>query len=164
MILLHIIYSYICRMQKKPLISLVTHICIANPSITLTPDGEIILWWRHNGRDSDSNHQPHGCLLNRLFKSRSRKTSKLQNSPHKWPVTRKMFPFEDVIMWKIVPDLKHIQATPNLEWVASNVFGSECRVVWKYLRYLPGFICKFERTFLILKLFHQPSVIQIVGV
>ena len=22
------------------------------------------------------------------------------NSPHKWPVTRKMFPFDDVIMWK----------------------------------------------------------------
>ena len=26
------------------------------------------------------------------------------NSPHKWPVTRKMFPFDDVIManWKVV--------------------------------------------------------------
>ena len=24
----------------------------------------------------------------------------LVNSPHKWPVTRKMFPFDDVIMWK----------------------------------------------------------------
>ena len=23
----------------------------------------------------------------------------LANSPHKWPVTRKMFPFDDVIMW-----------------------------------------------------------------
>ena len=23
------------------------------------------------------------------------------NSPHKWPVTRKMFPFDDVIMWKL---------------------------------------------------------------
>ena len=22
------------------------------------------------------------------------------NSPHKWPVTRKMFPFDDVIMWR----------------------------------------------------------------
>ena len=25
------------------------------------------------------------------------------NSPHKWPVTRKMFPFDDVIMLKIIP-------------------------------------------------------------
>ena len=23
------------------------------------------------------------------------------NSPHKWPVTRKMFPFDDVIMWSL---------------------------------------------------------------
>ena len=67
--------------------------------------------WRHNGHDSVSNHQPHGCLLNRLFRRRSKKTSKLRvtglcvgnspgpvNSPHKGPVTRKMFPFDDVIL------------------------------------------------------------------
>ena len=71
----------------------------------------IALRWRHNGRDSVSHHQPHDCLLNRLFRHRSKKTSKLRvtglcagnsqgqvNSPHKWPVTRKMFPFDDVIM------------------------------------------------------------------
>ena len=47
----------------------------------------------------------HDCLLNRLFRRRSKKTSKLRitglcavNSPHKGPVTRKMFPFDDVIM------------------------------------------------------------------
>ena len=69
------------------------------------------LRWRHNERDSVSNHQPHGCFLNRLFGRRSKKTSKLRvtglcagkspgpvNSPHKGPVTRKMFPFDDVIM------------------------------------------------------------------
>ena len=37
----------------------------------------ITLQWRHNGRDSVSNHQPHLCLLNRLFRRRSKKTSKL---------------------------------------------------------------------------------------
>ena len=36
------------------------------------------LQWRHNGRDSVSNHQPHDCLLNRLFRHRSKKTSKLR--------------------------------------------------------------------------------------
>ena len=36
------------------------------------------LRWRHNGRDSISNHQPHYCLLNRLFWRRSKKTSKLR--------------------------------------------------------------------------------------
>ena len=83
------------------------------------------LRWRHNGHDSDSNHQPHGCLLNRLLRRRSRKTSKLRitglcvrnspwpvNSPHKWPVTRKMFPFDEVIMtrWETFKfwDLVHL--------------------------------------------------------
>ena len=58
------------------------------------------LQWRHNGRDGVSNHQPHYCLLNRLFRLRTKKTSNrwLANSPHKGPVTRKMFPFDDVIM------------------------------------------------------------------
>ena len=35
------------------------------------------LLWRHNGRDGISNHQPHDCLLVRLFRRRSKKTSKL---------------------------------------------------------------------------------------
>ena len=69
------------------------------------------LQWRHNGHDCVSDHQPYDCLLNRLFRHISKKTSKLRatglcagnspgpvNSPHKWPVTRKMFPFDDVIM------------------------------------------------------------------
>ena len=69
------------------------------------------LQWRHNERDVVSNHQPHDCLLNCLFRRRSKKTSKFRvtglcagihrspvNPPHKWPVTRKMFPFDDVIM------------------------------------------------------------------
>ena len=73
--------------------------------------------WRHNDHDGVSNHQPGGCLLNRLFRRRSKKTSKLRvtglcvgkspgpvNSPHKGPVTRKMFPFDDVIM-KINPSM-----------------------------------------------------------
>ena len=36
------------------------------------------LQWRNNDNDSVSNHQPHGCLLNRLFGRRSKKTSKLR--------------------------------------------------------------------------------------
>ena len=57
--------------------------------------------WRHNPRDRVSNHQPHDCILNRLFGRRSKKISKLRwpvNSLHKGPVTRKSFPFDDVIM------------------------------------------------------------------
>ena len=36
------------------------------------------LQWRHNGRHSISNHQPHDCLLNGLFRRRSKKTWKLR--------------------------------------------------------------------------------------
>ena len=72
------------------------------------------LRWRHDGPDGVSNHQPPDCLLNRLLRRRSKKTSKLRvtglhrwpvNSPHKRPVTRKMFPFDDVIIlhWDYCP-------------------------------------------------------------
>ena len=65
------------------------------------------LRWRHNEQDSVSNHQPHHCLLNRLLRADQSSASLAfvrgihrgpVNSPHKWPVTRKMFPFDDVIM------------------------------------------------------------------
>ena len=72
---------------------------------------EFTLQWRHNEHDFASNHQPHECLLYSLFRSRSKKTSNSAslafvrgihrgpvNSPHKGPSTRKMFPFDDVIM------------------------------------------------------------------
>ena len=74
------------------------------------------LQWRHNGCDGVSNHQPQDCLLTRLFRCRSKKISKLRvtgfvrgihrwpvNYPHKWPVTRKMLPFHDVIMYHRAP-------------------------------------------------------------
>ena len=66
------------------------------------------LQWHHNERDGVSDHQPRDCVLNPLFRCRSKKISKLRvtdlcqwpvNSPHKGPVTRKMFPFDDVIRW-----------------------------------------------------------------
>ena len=40
--------------------------------------GTSTLQWRHNECDCVSNHQPHDCLLNRLFRRRSRKTSKIR--------------------------------------------------------------------------------------
>ena len=70
------------------------------------------LQWRRNGHDGVSNHQPHDCLLNRLFKRRSKKHQSSAslafvrgihrgpvNTPHKCPATRKVFPFDDVIIW-----------------------------------------------------------------
>ena len=88
------------------------------------------LHWRHNDHDSVSNHQPHGCLFNRLFRRRSKKTSKPRvaglcagnspwpvNSPHKGPVTRKMFPFDDVITidvdWTVYTSLSRFESTKH---------------------------------------------------
>ena len=80
------------------------------------PIHDTSLQWRHNWRDSVSNHQPHDCLLNRLFRRRSKKHQSSAslafvrgihrgpvNSPHKWPVTRKMFPYDDVIIYTVYP-------------------------------------------------------------
>ena len=38
----------------------------------------ISLQWRHNDRNGVSNHHPHDCLLNILFRQRWKKTSKLR--------------------------------------------------------------------------------------
>ena len=38
------------------------------------------LQWRHNEPDGVSNYQPHDCLLNRLFRCWSKKTSKLSRT------------------------------------------------------------------------------------
>ena len=67
-------------------------------------DNGTSLQWRHSECDGVSNHQPHDCLPERLFRRKSKKTSKPRvtglcvgnspgpvNSPHKWPVTRKCF-------------------------------------------------------------------------
>ena len=53
------------------------------------------LLWRNNGRGSVSNHQLHDCLLNRLFRRRLKKTSKLRVTGL---CALKMFPFDDDIM------------------------------------------------------------------
>ena len=42
------------------------------------PEISRALQWRHDRHDGVSNHQPHGSLLNRLFRRRSKKTTKLR--------------------------------------------------------------------------------------
>ena len=70
------------------------------------------LQWRHNGRDGVSNHQPQIVYSSVYSGTDQRKHQSFAslafvrgihrwpvNSPHKRPVTRKMFPFDDGIMW-----------------------------------------------------------------
>ena len=42
------------------------------------------LQWRYNGHDGVLNHQPHDCLLKRLFRRKSKKTSKLRDTGDRW--------------------------------------------------------------------------------
>ena len=83
---------------------------LANPKnelILRRLDNSSSLEWRHNGRDSVSNHQPHDCLLNRLSRCRSKKTSKprvtglcVGNSPGtgEFP-TQRASNAENVLIW-----------------------------------------------------------------
>ena len=93
-------------------------ICVLNLNYLLKCPWSLFIWipltkrcplqWRHNERNGVSNHRR---LVQRLFRRRSKKTSKLRvtclcegnppgpvDSPHKGPATWKLFPFDDVIM------------------------------------------------------------------
>ena len=66
--------------MKVPMVQF-TQWAIISPDNGLVPNRQFwfkSLQWRPNGRDSISNHQPHDCLLNRLFRRRSKKTLKLR--------------------------------------------------------------------------------------
>ena len=82
------------------------------------------LQWRHNEHNRVPNHQPHDCLLNRLFRRRSKKTSKLRvtglcagNSsetgqfPAQMGSNAEMFPFDDVIVWRVEVKADYISRT-----------------------------------------------------
>ena len=49
-----------------------------NLKIDIRENLKLTWQWRHNGRDGVSNHQPHDCLLNRSFKRRPKKISKIR--------------------------------------------------------------------------------------
>ena len=85
------------------------HIKTYNPGEYFTKSNEMIHpWqWRHNGSDSVSNHQPRECLLSRLIRRRSKKTSKFRvtglcagNSPEtgKFPAQWASY-VENVSIW-----------------------------------------------------------------
>ena len=97
------------------------HMCIS------ILNGTMALQWRHNEHDCVSNHQSHQCLLNRYLGADQRKHQSSAslafvrgshrrpvNSPHKGPVTRKMFPFDDVIMGISRSDMARDSLAPFL--------------------------------------------------
>ena len=92
-------------------------------------DWNNLLRWRHNGRDSVSSHQPNDCSLNRLFRRRSTKTSKLRvtglcagNSPGTGEFLAQMASnAENVsIWWRHHPTMYHHVITP---WPVKQSWG-----------------------------------------
>ena len=94
------------------------------------------LRWRHNERDTVSNHQPHDCLLNRLFRRRSKKTAKLRvtglcegNSPGtgEFPTQMASYAENASIWWR-----HHILSTfPFMHFCSISIIRTK---VWRMIR------------------------------
>ena len=101
------------------------------------------LEWRHNVCCGVSNHRRLDCSLNCLFRRRSKKTSNLRllafvreihrwpmNSPHKGPVTRKKFQFDDVIIWKACYKEWNVEASRMMD-IDAPQWWNLTAVTWK---------------------------------
>ena len=90
------------------------------------------LLWRHNEHKaslitsltivystvySDANHRKHHSPASLAFVRGIHRRP--VNSPHKWPVTRKMFPFDDVIMLTVV-DMKPSSNASRMRFLAKS--------------------------------------------
>ena len=99
--------------------------------------GSRSLLWRHNEHDGVSNHQPHDCVLNRLFRRRSKKTSKLRvtglcvgNSPGTGEFPTQMASnAENVSIWWRHHDIDH-QQTGRCVLKNWTVYGD---IEWEFL-------------------------------
>ena len=97
------------------------------------------LRWRHNELDNVSDHQPHDCLLNRLFGRRSKKTSKPRvtglcagNSPETGEFLAQMASSaENVSIW-----WRHHENAYWLHvqiWLPSQSWRCHRRALWLYI-------------------------------
>ena len=100
----------------------------------------VSLQWRHNDCDGVSNHQPRDCLLHRLFRRRSKKSSTLRvtglcegNSPvtGEFPAQRASNAENVSIWWRhhVWNSLRPCDAhrVPNVSVRACGLFGAQPR-------------------------------------
>ena len=138
-------------------------------------DGMVRLLWdhgpfSHNGRDGVSNHQPHECLLKRLFRRRWKKTPKLRvtdlcvgNSPVTGEFPAQMTSNAEIvcIWWRHHVSLarslssccaqpitgQFSSATPNFTYLARGPYGMESTpsvLIWTR-GWLVYSFCRFEK-------------------
>ena len=104
----------------------------------------IALQWRHNERNGVSNDRCPDVLLNHLFRHKSTKHKRSAslafvmgihrspvNSAHNGPVTRKMFPFDDVIIgWHNAQASQRLHCDPkcfrNCQHQRRDVYNGKC--------------------------------------
>ena len=134
------------------------------------------MWWwifcplqsRHNGRDGVSNHQPHDCLLNCLFRRRSKKTSRLRvtglfegNSPVTGEFPAQMASnAENVSIW-----WRHHVLT-CYGCVEANVFekdpGRDC-LNFNMFQHLVNMISQFQKAFFTKYIFDRIYILYALG-
>ena len=98
---------------------------IASQITSLTIDYSIVY--------SDADHRKHQSSASLAFVRGIHQGP--VNSPHKWPVTRKMFPFDDVIMTQIHQSHKVLVFMPD----GASGWISNCSALWcptSYPRYI----------------------------
>ena len=103
----------------------------------------LVLLWRHKRRDCVSNHQPHDCLFNRLFKRKSKKTSKLHvtglcvgNSPGTGELPAQMVSNaeNDSIWWRLHGWASVYMASRHVQpswWRRQLCVHQECHNRWR---------------------------------
>ena len=125
-----------CRLFETPWRS--GDVTVNAHNLTLCRPGFVTsLLWRHNGGKCVSNHQSCICLLNRLVGVDQRKHQSSASlafvwgihrgpvtSPHKGPVTQKMFPFDDVIKWSF----SKYHMTSIFDIVRLYIYGTDGRI------------------------------------
>ena len=76
------------------------------------------LQWRHDGRKCVSDYQPHDCLLNRLFRHRSKNTSNLRVTGLCVGNSQMASNAENVSIWWRNMHLSYITLNSCIKWKA----------------------------------------------
>ena len=108
-----------------------------------------ILQWRHNECDCVSNHRRNDCLLSRLLGADQRmhqRSASLAfmrgihwwpvNSPHKWPVLRKILQFDEAVMKHRYDKFRHKMLRYNYCFVCFSNQIVWIAIAWYNTHYL----------------------------
>ena len=106
----------------------------------------IPLHWRDHERNGVSNHEPHDCFLNRLFRRRSNKTSKLASLAFVWwpmnsPSQRAKNAENVSIWWRLHANMVNVRSiyaydTNNQNIVITDMILKRSEILFRRLVYI----------------------------